>query len=244
MDVGELMGAPPVDVLRWGRERARAGSWRGDGEVAFLNPLPDAPVPSAEFVRRCMTALAERGFAQVVTGALSPLEQVGFLAAGFNVTERLHLLALDLATGLAPIPPGPPTRRVPRRRRAEVLAVDGASFSAFWGFDDRGLHDALEATPQTRFRMIEPAGSVCAYAICGRAGARGFVQRLAVAPGHRREGFGRRLLLDGLHWMRRHGVRSAVVNTQLDNTVALNLYTDVGFRSEPTGLSVLTADLL
>lgn len=237
------MGAPPVDVLRWGRERAKTGSWRGDAEVAFLNPLPDAPVPSAEFLRRCLTTLAERGFTQVVTGALSPLEQVGFLAAGFDVAERLHLLALDLTTGLPATPPGPPTRRVPRRRRAEVLAVDGASFSAFWCFDDGGLHDALEATPQTRFRMMELDGEVCAYAICGRAGARGFVQRLAVSPAHRREGFGRRLLLDGLHWMRRHGVRSAVVNTQLDNTVALTLYTDVGFRPEPTGLSVLTTDL-
>lgn len=237
------MDAPPVDVLRWGRERAKTGSWRGEAEVAFLNPLPDAPVPSAEFLRRCLDTLTERGFTQVVTGALSPLEQVGFLAAGFDIAERLHLLALDLTTGLEATPPGPPTRRVPRRRRAEVLAVDGASFSAFWGFDAGGLHDALEATPQTRFRMIELDGSVCAYAICGRAGARGFVQRLAVSPGHRREGFGRRLLVDGLHWMRRHGVRSAVVNTQLDNTVALTLYRDVGFRPEPTGLSVLTADL-
>jgi ribosomal protein S18 acetylase RimI-like enzyme len=237
------MAAPPVDVLRWGRERARTGSWRGDARVAFLNPLPDAPVPSAEFLRHCLSTLADRGFTQVVTGALSPIEQVGFLAAGFGVAERLHLLALDLTGDLPPVPDGPPTHRVPRRRRAEVLAVDGASFSAFWGFDDRGLHDALEATPQTRFRMIEVGGAVSAYAICGRAGVRGFVQRLAVSPGHRREGFGRRLLLDGLHWMRRHGVRSAVVNTQLDNTVALGLYTDVGFRPEPTGLSVLTIGL-
>jgi hypothetical protein len=44
--------------------------------------------------------------------------------------------------------------------------------------------------------------------------------------------------------MRRRGVRSAVVNTQLGNTVALSLYAAVGFRPEPNGLSVLSAGLV
>lgn len=77
------MTVPPTDVLRWGRERARTGSWRGEAAVAFLHAVPDAPTPSAEFLVRCLATLAERGFTRVVTGALSPLEQVGFLAAGF-----------------------------------------------------------------------------------------------------------------------------------------------------------------
>ncbi len=237
------MSAPPVDVLYWGRERARTGSWRGEAAVAFLNPLPDAPHPSPEFLRRCLATLAERGFTRVVTGALSPPEQAGFLAVGFDVAERLHLLALDLTQGLPPVPEGPRRQRVRARRRADVLGVDAAAFPNFWGFDDRALADALAATPQTRIRMLCPEGEVLGYGICGRTGARGFVQRLAVDPSHQGQGLGRLLLLDGLHWMVRRGVHSVVVNTQFNNGAALSLYAGVGFREEPSGLSVLSAGL-
>jgi ribosomal protein S18 acetylase RimI-like enzyme len=238
------MSLASADVIRWGRERARTGPWRGEREVAFITPVPDAPVPSAEFLGRCLNTLAARGYRRVVTGALSPLEQAGFLAAGFGVEERLHLLAIDLTAGLPPVPSGYPLRRVRRHRRGEVLAVDEAAFPAFWRFDRAGLSDALRATPVVRFRAaIGPGGAIAGYAICGRAGGRGYVQRLAVLPAYQRAGTGRRLLLDGLTWMRRRGALRAVVNTQMGNAAALALYTQVGFEEEPIGLSVLSAGL-
>jgi hypothetical protein len=52
------------------------------------------------------------------------------------------------------------------------------------------------------------------------------------------------LLIDGLRWMRRHGVERAVVNTEVGNTRALSLYRNVGFREEPVGLSVLSTGLV
>jgi ribosomal protein S18 acetylase RimI-like enzyme len=212
--------------------------------VAFISPVPDAPLPSAEFLRRCLDTLAARGYHRVVTGALSPLEQAGFLAAGFDVQERLLLLGLDLTGGLPPVPDGHRLRRVRRRRRAEVLAVDRAAFPNFWQFDDNGLADALRATPAVRFRAaVEPGGTIAGYAICGRSGGRGFVQRLAVDPNRQRAGTGRRLLLDGLVWMRSRGVVRAVVNTQVGNQAALALYVQIGFKEEPVGLSVLSAGL-
>jgi ribosomal protein S18 acetylase RimI-like enzyme len=231
-------------VLRWGRERARTGPWRGEDDVALLTPVPNAPPPSAEFLHRCLETLAARGYQRVVTGALSPLEQTGFLAAGFDVEERLHLLAIDLVTALPPLPPGYRLRRVGRRRRAGVLAVDRAAFSGFWQFDDAGLTDALRATPSVRFRVaLAPTDAVAGYAICGRSGWRGFVQRLAVHPDHQRTGTGRRLLLDGLTWLKGHGATRAVVNTQIGNEAALKLYVQTGFQEEPVGLSVLSAGL-
>jgi ribosomal protein S18 acetylase RimI-like enzyme len=233
-----------ADVISWGRERARTGCWRGDGEVALINPVPNAPLPSAEFLRRCLETLAARGYRRVVTGALSPHEQAGFLAAGFGVEEHLHLLGIDLAGQLAPVPLGYPLRRVRRRRRDEVLAVDQAAFPDFWQFDAGGLADALQATPAVRFRAaMEPGGAIAGYAICGQSAGRGFVQRLAVDPAYQRAGTGRRLLLDGLAWMRRRGVARAVVNTQVGNQAALALYVQIGFEEEPLGLSVLSAGL-
>ncbi len=238
------MSAASIDVIRWGRERARTGRWRGDDDVAFINPVPDAPFLSADFVRHCLHTLSAQGFSRVVTGALSPLEQAGFLAAGFDVEERLRLLGMDLGDRLAPIPPGAALQRVPRWRRPEILGVDRAAFMDFWQFDSEGLLDALRATPSVRFRMaVGGRGEVLAYAISGRSGPRGFVQRLAVLPGAQRSGTGERLLLDGLHWMRRHGVARAVVNTQVGNDAALSLYLKAGFREEPVGLSVLSTGL-
>lgn len=250
------MSAPAADVLRWGRERVRASCWRGDAQIAFLAPLPAAPVPSAEFLRRCLHTLADQGFTKVITSALSPAEQTGFLAAGFAEAERLRLLCIDLSRPLPGIPPGPKLVRG-RYRRDGVLAVDHAAFTPFWRFDAQSLAEAIAATPSTRFRaavLDAPAGSavegleradprVAGYAVCGRSGTRGFVQRLAVDPTLRRAGIGTRLMLDGLHWMRRHGVRRAVVNTQVENEAALALYRGLGFVDEPVGLSVLSAGL-
>jgi ribosomal protein S18 acetylase RimI-like enzyme len=243
MSVTRLM-VPSNGILRWGSERARAANWRGDREVALLSPLPDAPPPSVEFLRRCMEMLAARGFRRVVTGALSPSEQAGFLAAGFGVEQRLHLLAINLSADLPSVPPGLALGRVSRRRRPDVLEVDRSAFPGFWQFDDAGLRDALRATPSVRFRAaFDPAGRIVGYGICGRSGRRGFVQRLAVDPGAQRSGTGRRLLLDGLTWMRRHRVDRAIVNTQVGNEAALALYRQTGFSEEPTGLSVLSAGL-
>jgi len=47
-------------------------------------------------------------------------------------------------------------------------------------------------------------------------------------------------VIDGLRWLRRHGVQRAVVNTQERNVRALAMYERLGFRRQPEGLSVLT----
>lgn len=235
------MGAD-TEVIRWGAERARTGPWRGDRRVAYLAPVPDAPAPSAAFVRRCCEILAARGFSRVVTAALGPDEQPAFLSAGFAVEERLHLLGHDLGD----LPPPTPLERTLRRARpadrAAVLAVDGAAFPDFWQLDDRGLEDAIRATPHVRFRVAADP-DVYAYAVTGRAGRRGFLQRLAVDPARQRAGVGRALVLDGLRWLRRWRVERAVVNTQLENEAALALYESLGFRREPSGLTVLSTGL-
>jgi ribosomal protein S18 acetylase RimI-like enzyme len=205
--------------------------------------MPEHPAPSADFVRRCLAELASRGFSRVVTGALAPGEQPGFLAAGFEVHERLHLLAHDL-DNLPPISAEVASlRRAKRRDRPDVLSVDGHAFPPFWRLDDRGLDEAIRATPRSRFRVAAPEHAIAGYAVIGRAGTRGYVQRLAVAPGVQRHGLGWALMVDGMHWLRRRGVERAVVNTQLGNDAALSLYERLGFTREAVGLSVLAAGL-
>jgi ribosomal-protein-alanine N-acetyltransferase len=156
------------------------------------------------------------------------------------VAEELYLLAHDLRDL-------EPRRHVPLRRaraddHAAVLALDAASFSPFWRLDVAGLGDTLEATPRVRFRVaVDPSDRVLGYTIVGRAGRRGYLQRLAVAPGARDAGLGTALVLDGLWWLRRWRVTRALVNTQHGNDAALALYRRLGFSPEPVGLSVLEA---
>jgi ribosomal protein S18 acetylase RimI-like enzyme len=189
--------------------------------------------------------LADQGFTTVITSALAPHEQHPFLAAGFDEHERLHLLGHDLSR-LESRPPWTALRRGRRGDRDRALEVDRAAFDSFWRLDGRGLQDAIDATPSTRFRVVDIEGGsgLSAYAISGRSGRQGYLQRLAVDPAHQRRGLGRALVLDALHWLRRYGVKHAVVNTQLDNFGALELYRGIGFRQEPDGLAVLRRDLI
>ena len=229
------------DRRRTGDGQLRVSAWRGDHDVAVLSPRPDRPPPTEAAIRRIVADLANAGVHRVVTSALGSDERRTFVAAGFVIHERLHLLAHDLVSlpaGGAPIH----VRRARAGDRAAVLALDHRAFEPFWRLDDRGLQDAIGATPSSRFR-VAAGPEVTGYAVWGRAGDRGYLQRLATDPRRRREGVGTALVVDGLRWMRRHGVRRTVVNTQEGNDAALAAYLALGFRLEPEGLAVLALDV-
>ena len=227
------------ETLRWRGGWARLGSWRGRADVAYLSVGADHP-PTPEIVDRCLKLLRRRGYSAVVTSALAAADAMPFLDAGFSVREQLHLLAH--AMGDLPQPPHP-TRRARKGDRAAVLELDHLSFDGFWRLDADGLTNAIEATPSSRFRVIEGDDGLLAYAVTGRAAQHGYLQRLAVHPDARRGGCGRAVVLDGLRWLRRHGATQALVNTQSDNTPALALYESCGFRELPTGLCVMGRQL-
>jgi ribosomal protein S18 acetylase RimI-like enzyme len=230
------------DTLRWRGGWARLGSWRGRADVAYLSVGADRP-PTPEIVDRCIGLLRGRGYSAVVTSALASADALPFIDAGFSVRERLHLLAHSMSD----IPdPEHPTRRARKADRPRVLALDHRSFDGFWRLDEDGLANAIDATPSSRFRVIGRGtgdDGLAAYAITGRAGPHGYLQRVAVDPDRRREGFGRAVVLDGLRWLRRHGATRTLVNTQRDNVNALALYEAVGFRELPAGLCVMGRSL-
>ena len=236
---GTLSEVSAQTIERLG-ERARLATWRGDGIVAHLAPAATRPL-SAEFVTECLDWLRARGFRSVVTSALSTSECEGFLRAGFDLHEHLDLLAHDLG-GLPSVPRG--LRRARRRDRPLVIEVDAAAFPPFWRLHQGGLDEALVATPSVRFRVAgRGAKGLVGYAIAGRGGDTGYLQRLAVHPSARGRGLGRALVVDALVWLRRRGAQRAMVNTQRTNQGALALYQACGFRLLPEGLSVLARQL-
>jgi ribosomal protein S18 acetylase RimI-like enzyme len=237
------------DVLVSGSERIRTGLWRGDERTAYLAPVPDAPAPSAPFVQRCLRDLSTKGFSRVVTAALAPSERQPFIALGFEEQERLELLVHDLRDIPEASHAGIKLRRARAADRTAIVELDARSFSHFWHLDEIGLEQSVKATAWSRFRVAidcAPRGSqaVVGYAITGRAGREGYLQRLAVDPGWRKRGIGRALAVDGLCWLRRWRVERAFVNTQQGNDVALSFYLRLGFRPQPADLVVLRRDLV
>jgi ribosomal-protein-alanine N-acetyltransferase len=230
-------------IIRWRGQRARLGTWRGGDAIAYLTPFPDTPPLDREFIEHALDEARAGGFGAAVTGALTPAESLGFADAGFVLHEELRLLEHDLVH----LPETTANlRRARRTDRPGVIALDSRSFDDFWRLDEEGLDDAINATPWSRFRVADDPDhedALVGYAVSGRAGPRGYVQRLAVEPAGRRRGVGRSLLGDSLGWMLQRGVQRALVNTHADNEAALALYRSCGFRLLPAPLRIMTRKL-
>ena len=223
-----------LTVASGGSSRA----WPGDpsGRTALVRPGSRS---SAD-----LNALRAAGFEHARTGALGHDEATTMLGRGWEIAAHLHLLRHDLGR----LPPEHPRAGPRLRRGAEsdldaAAALDDAAFPLDWRLGREGLADALRATPQSRFRLARQAAEPVGYAICGRSGRDGYVQRLAVAASARGQGLGRALTLDGLRWLKRWRATSAAVNTYVGNDAALRLYRSLGFVEVRPGLMVLTIDL-
>lgn len=234
-----------LEVIRREAGPVRVSAWRGGPSMAQVTPTTAQVLPQAA-IEGCVASLIAGGYEGAYTSALSPAEQQPFLQAGFVVHEHLSLLRHDLHDLHLLRASVPRSRRRGRARlrrarrsdRRAVLAVDSAAFNPFWQFDLQSLADARTATPSSRFRVAaDPA--VVGYAVTGRAGAVGYLQRLAVDPDHQGRGVGTALVADSLRWAESHGATAVLVNTQETNRKALSFYQHLGFELEHEGLAVL-----
>ncbi len=247
-------------TVSWGSDQFRFGPWHADQDVAYVAVSPRVGSPTSGGVRLLLERLSTHGYHRVVTAALRPEEAAAFTGAGFDERERLVVLSHDLRsvpTALEALPTGASAsvgiRRARRIDRSDVLDLDATAFEEAWRLDEHGLAEAIDATPHTRFRVVEDKAvpdktvradhAIVGYAICGRAGRTGYIQRLAVDPSRQHAGIGRWLVVDALSWLRRRSATLAMVNTQQSNLRALDLYRRLGFRTEPVELAVMTRDL-
>ena len=225
----------------------RVAPWQGDPHTVLMGPARGGS-PTVVIIRRGLERLRRNGVTTVVTPALSSYEAEPFFQAGFTLHERLHLLARDLnhtdtaEPAGAPYPPPPPGLTVTTARpwhRRRMLDVDRRAFQGFWRFDAVSLGEALNATPHYWARLASLDGSTVGYAITGRAGDRGYLQRLAVVPEAQSKGVGSTLVNDAIAWLRHRRASLALVNTQEINTRAFELYQRHGFVRQSEGLIVL-----
>jgi ribosomal protein S18 acetylase RimI-like enzyme len=233
-----------VEYQRVGRyTMLRISPWRGDPSTAQVVTVR-GPGPDEETIRDLLDRLGHRGVATVLTAAIAQEDHHPFVDAGFTPYERLALLHRYLRAG-DPAKVGNSThriRRIGRFRIPEVLEVDAAAFATFtpiWQFDAAAYTEACGATDVSRRRCVRSNGRIVAYAITGRTSTSGFVQRLAVHPGHGDIGIGSALLADAVSWLAQAGTRDVWINTQTDNARAHALYRRHGFEERPGGLTVL-----
>jgi len=233
-------GARTSRLIRAGGRTVRITPWPADGRTAQLTVMAGGPASNRAALETVLAEVARAGYVAVVTAALGPSERPPFTDAGFQPLAWLNLLDHDLRDLPLPAPNRPELRRARRSDWPTVVELDGRAFPTFWHLGSEGIEEARHATPSNRVRVaIRPGGGIGGYAIFGRSGDRGFLQRLAVDPGAQRQGLATALVLDGLRWLRSRGATSALVNTQTDNERALALYRRLGFRLQIERLAVL-----
>jgi ribosomal protein S18 acetylase RimI-like enzyme len=228
-----------------GDQVARVRPWPRPGKswTAQLVLTDHRHRPTPKQVERWIGDLRRSGYRSVRTGAVEPDAARAFLDGGFVIAQRLALLQLD-----APFTaPRPQLRLRAVRTEADMVAageIDLAAFGPAWSFDATAIGEAKQATPAHRARFVLDAeGAPAGYAITGRAGRNGFLQRLAVSPVAQRGGYGGALVDDSVRWLRRWRVQTVLVNTEVSNEPALHLYRRTGFRLLRDQLLVLERDL-
>ena len=242
-------------VLRGGGASARVRPWPGSNNVAHLVTLDLRSGLHSAVLRSWLHQLSALGYTHIRTGAIRPAQRGPYDALGFTPAQELALLQYDTRlTGTPRVPPHlPPTGVRIRRGRpsdAGLLAeLDQQAFPSGWGLDAEGVLDAIRATPSSRIAVAVRQGDSISdrmplgYAISGRGGRAAYLQRLAVTPEARMIGIGALLVADGLRWARRWRTHTVTVNTQSDNTPALNLYQGCGYVLQPARLVVMERSL-
>ncbi|MCX6044571.1 MAG: GNAT family N-acetyltransferase [Chloroflexi bacterium] len=187
---------------------------------------------------------------QTLNRAVAPLQIIVYggetwltkplLAMGFDLTERVEFLALDLTrypTYVAPPPTVAQLRPMHPNDIPTVAELDATAFEPLWHF---GVKDLWELMFRSRLQVAtideQPVGYSALSANGTSKGAEAQLARLAVSPTVQGQGIGRQLLIDAIAYARANRFAVVSLNTQTTNQRAQKLYRQLGFR--PTGFIV------
>lgn len=225
---------PEPITLRRGWARAESRPWNGIVPMAHLR-LCRGSGPS--FIDDCVGALGAIGVSGVLSPPLPRSAQKTWCDASFEHHADLALLRRPL------------DRIAPPRHLVltgtdedldEALRIDAAAFDDFWQFDRTALVEAMRATPRSVFQVVRnPSGGLAGFAVSGAGSTIAYLQRVAVDPVSQGTGIGRSLVRSSARWAKRGGAHALILNTQLDNARAIQLYQSEGFAMLEEPLAVL-----
>lgn len=217
-------------ILRAGSVVARVRPWAFEPNVAHLVLYNQSRLPTPSDINEWITSLSTAGYDTIRTGAVGAQAGARFERLGFEPIQSLVLLEnTDVGSATTKSPKNSGVTRLATDEDLEASRVDVAAFGAGWCIDRVGIGDVCSATPRHRARAIRSNKALIAYAISGRDGRHGYIQRIAVSPAHQHQGHGVNLVTDSLRWMVRWRVQRALVNTHVGNDAALALYHRLGF---------------
>lgn len=154
--------------------------------------------------------------------------------AGFTLAEEVQFLALPYLSRWQPAAPF--TAATLQLRAGEpadlpqLAILDAAVFTPLWHMGERELQGLLRSG---RLQVAYAAKELVGYSAVTATGSHAHLSRLAVHPTWQGQGYGRILLNDALRYAQRVGVNTVMLNTQVQNQPAQQLYRKTGFR--PTG---------
>jgi len=114
---------------------------------------------------------------------------------------------------------------------AVIALWEAAGLTRPWNDPSRDFERALDAADAAVLILVTD-GAVKASVMVGYDGHRGWVYYLAVAPGHRRGGRGRRLMDAAEAWLRRRGAPKIQLMVREDNVEALRFYEALGLERQ------------
>lgn len=217
------------------RKNLNIRPWRTGSNIGLISANQTNNLTKNEILT-CLEKLQKKGFTEATTTAIPALDIQIFLDAGFDIRENLFLLSKLLTPRDIKVSDTQPSKPW---NVNQILEVDHLCFDNFWKFDSRSFFLAQKATQERRTRVVKIDRTIVAYAITGKAGATGYLQRLAVNPNNSNIGIGKELIKDSLNWLATNKTDIAMVNTQENNIKAIHVYESLGFKKEKNGLAVL-----
>jgi len=243
---------PPTDTIRRVTAVRIEGSWPGPVTIrrgwarAESRPWNDA-VPMAHlrlvrgngqsFIADCVYVLTEVGATAVLSPPLPRSAQQSWLDAKFRPHASLALMRRHL--NKVP-PPGHVVFEGTPEDLPEALRIDAAAFDEFWRFDAHALEEAIAGTPRSVLQVVKaPDGGLAGYAVTGIGSTLAYLQRVAVDPRFQGNGIGRSLIRASARWAKKEGGTAIMLNTQLENDLAIRLYEAEGYDTLDEPLEVL-----
>lgn len=175
--------------------------------------------------------LTARGAKSIYTICLTEWYEDLLRSATFQKVNEVIVLEKDLGN-VQPIdlPNGfdLTLRRLTEADIPQVWQLDLECFSPLWQMSLQDLTTAFRVS-QNCTVIQTSTGEIVGYQISNYLPTGGHLARIAIHPGHQRNGLSKVLLADLLLRFLESGVSRITVNTQADNITAIGLYKSFGF---------------
>ncbi len=194
-------------------------------------------------VQRAEKMGAKAAHVSVPSAELTTIELLSKM--GFNLVRRFHELRIDLSkidleaaeqlsSVCCSLRPG---------EEGTLIDIQDRCFTGTWGYDPGAaghinwwlslrhncLEDILLLSEQSDVLGYCWTGTNCGYDV-STGKARGRIYMLGVVPEHRGRGLGRKMLVEGLSYLKNKGRDIVDITVDSENIAAVHLYISLGFR--------------